>query len=127
MTPQLVLAVAAGGAVGSAARYVSVSLIGRWVGTGFPWGTVFVNLAGSFIMGLLVELAARKLNIPEPWRVFIFVGMLGGFTTFSTFSLDLVSLMQRNLGLAALYGVVSVALGMAALFAGMAAVRWGIL
>jgi CrcB protein len=127
MNPTLIAAVAAGGAVGSALRYVSVALVGRWAGSGFPWGTLFVNLAGSFIMGALAELAARKMNLPEPWRVFVFVGMLGGFTTFSTFSLDMVTLMQRNLAAAATYGLVSVGLGVAALFAGMAVIRWGFL
>lgn len=123
MTPTMLAAVAAGGAFGSVARYISVSLIGRWAGTGFPWGTLFVNVAGSFVMGVLVELAARKLTIQEPLRVFLFVGVLGGFTTFSTFSLDLISLIQRNLGLAFLYGAASVVLGLAGLFAGLAVVR----
>lgn len=123
MTPTMLAAVAAGGAFGSVARYISVSLIGRWAGTGFPWGTLFVNIAGSFVMGVLVELTARKLTIQEPLRVFLFVGMLGGFTTFSTFSLDLISLIQRNLGLAFLYGAASVILGLAGLFAGLAVVR----
>lgn len=123
MTPTMLAAVAAGGAFGSVARYISVSLIGRWAGTGFPWGTLFVNIAGSFVMGVLVELTARKLTIQEPLRVFLFVGMLGGFTTFSTFSLDLISLIQRNLGLAFLYGAASVVLGLAGLFAGLAVVR----
>lgn len=125
MNGQLIAAVAAGGACGSVLRYISVSLLGRWLGTGFPWGTVFVNLLGSFIMGVLAELAARKLNIPEPLRVFLFVGVLGGFTTFSTFSLDMVSLINRDLRLAFLYGSVSIVLGIAALFAGLAIVRWG--
>lgn len=127
MNPQLILAAAAGGAVGSALRYLSVALVGRIAGTGFPWGTLFVNIVGSFVMGFLVELVARKLSIQEPVRVFLFVGTLGGFTTFSTFSLDLVSLAQRNLGIAAVYGIVSVGFGVAAVFAGMAAVRWGFL
>lgn len=127
MNGQVMLAVAAGGALGSVLRYISVSLLGRWLGTGFPWGTVFVNLSGSFIMGVLAELAAQKLNIPEPLRAFLFVGILGGFTTFSTFSLDMVSLINRDLTLAFAYLFVSAGLGIAALFAGLAVVRWGVL
>jgi len=122
MTASLIVAVALGGAVGSALRYIVISLVGR-LSHGFPWGTLCVNVLGSFVMGVLAELAARKLNIPEPYRVFIFVGVLGGFTTFSTFSLDLVSLMQRNLGLAFGYGLASVVLGVVGLFAGLAFIR----
>lgn len=127
MNAQVMIAVAGGGALGSVLRYISVSLLGRWLGTGFPWGTVFVNLLGSFIMGVLAELAAQKFNIPEPLRGFVFVGVLGGFTTFSTFSLDVVSLINRDLMLALAYVLISVVLGIAALFAGLAVVRWGVL
>lgn len=127
MNAQVMIAVAGGGALGSVLRYISVSLLGRWLGTGFPWGTVFVNLLGSFIMGVLAELAAQKFNIPEPLRGFVFVGILGGFTTFSTFSLDVVSLINRDLMLALAYVLISVVLGIAALFAGLAVVRWGVL
>ncbi|GAB3454060.1 fluoride efflux transporter CrcB [Insolitispirillum peregrinum] len=127
MNIPVMAAVVAGGAFGSLLRYVSVTLLGRWLGSGFPWGTVFVNLLGSFIMGVLAELAARKFNFPEPLRAFLFVGILGGFTTFSTFSLDMVTLINRDVVLACLYGAVSVGLGIAALYAGLAVVRWGVL
>lgn len=122
----LVAAVAMGGAVGSAARYLTVVGVGRWLGSGFPWGTVAVNLLGSLVMGILAELAAQRLAVPEPWRVFLFVGLLGGFTTFSSFSLDVVTLINRNLGLAFLYVAGSVTLGIGALFLGLALTRWGL-
>jgi len=127
MTPKLLLAVAAGGAVGSVARYVMMSATARLVGPGFPLGTLAVNLLGSFIMGVLVEAAALRWDMSEATRVLLFVGVLGGFTTFSTFSLDLVTLIERQQGTAALlYGGASVVLGLFALVGGLQAARWGL-
>lgn len=119
-----VAAVAAGGAAGSVLRYLMMAGVGRWTGAGFPWGTLMVNVVGSLVMGILVEGVARKFSLVGIWQVFLFVGVLGGFTTFSTFSLDLVTLMDRHAGLAAVYAVGSVVAGVAALFLGMALVRW---
>jgi CrcB protein len=123
-----VLWVAAGGAVGSAARYLSMSFIGQAAGTAFPWGTLFVNIAGSFVMGLLVELGALIWQPSADIRAFLAVGMLGGFTTFSTFSLDVAVMAERHDWLvAALYIVLSVSLSVGALFLAMALVRqWAV-
>jgi CrcB protein len=127
MTPKLLLAVALGGAIGSAGRYAAMSLVGRLTGPGFPWGTLTVNIVGSFAMGALVEAAALRWSLSEPLRALVFVGLLGGFTTFSTFSLDLVTLVERQQGgLALLYGGGSVVIGLFALVAGLYAVRWGL-
>ncbi|GAA0577562.1 fluoride efflux transporter CrcB [Caenispirillum bisanense] len=96
MTPQMLLAVAAGGALGSMGRYVVGVLMARLLGAGFPWGTLTVNIVGSFVMGLLIEAAALRGVLSVEARAFVFVGVLGGFTTFSSFSLDVVTLVQRD-------------------------------
>lgn len=96
MTPQMLLAVAAGGALGSMGRYVVGVLMARLLGAGFPWGTLTVNIVGSFVMGLLIEAAALRGVLSAEARAFVFVGVLGGFTTFSSFSLDVVTLVQRD-------------------------------
>lgn len=119
-----ILWVALGGALGSVARYLSMVLIGQSIGAGFPWGTLFVNIVGSAIMGTLAELGALAWQPSQDLRVFLTVGILGGFTTFSTFSLDVALLVERHSwGLAALYVGLSVTLSVGALFAAMAAVR----
>lgn len=116
--------VAAGGALGSVARYLSMVMLGAWIGTGLPWGTLFVNILGSAIMGILAELGALAWQPSPDLRVFLTVGILGGFTTFSTFSLDVALLVERHDWLvAALYIGLSVTLSVAALFAAMAVVR----
>lgn len=127
MTPKLLLAVAAGGAIGSALRFAAMSWVSRLAGPGFPWGTLAVNILGSFIMGVLVEVVALRWDMSEATRALLFVGVLGGFTTFSTFSLDLISLIERQQGTAALlYGAGSVVLGLFALVGGLQAARWGL-
>lgn len=116
--------VAAGGALGSVARYLSMVLIGQTVGMGFPWGTLFVNIVGSAIMGVLAELGALAWQPAPDLKLFLTVGILGGFTTFSTFSLDVALLVERHSWpLAALYVGLSVTLSVGALFAAMAAIR----
>ncbi len=116
----MVLAIAAGGAVGSVARYGTMVWMGRWLGTGFPYGTLIVNLVGGLIMGVLVELMALVWSPSETMRAFLTVGILGGFTTFSTFSLDSWFLIQRgDVALGALYIVASVILSIGALVAGL--------
>ncbi len=121
---QMLLAVAAGGAIGAMGRYLVAAQALRLMGPGFPWGTLTVNVVGSLIMGILVELMALRMNVSPEMRVFLITGVLGGFTTFSAFSLDVSVLMERNaLGSAALYAIVSVALSVGALFAGLALVR----
>lgn len=124
MNASLLLAVAAGGAVGSVARYLSMTAVGHWLGTGFPIATLAVNVAGSLVMGMLVEASALAWSPSPELRALLTVGVLGGFTTFSTFSLDAALLIERNQhGLAALYALLSVVLSIAALFLGMAMVR----
>lgn len=81
------LAVAAGGALGAVGRYVVIPRIGRWAGTGFPCGTLVVNIAGSFLLGTLIALAAGRATGIHHF-VCLGTGALGGFTTFSTFALD---------------------------------------
>jgi len=121
---KLVLLVALGGAIGSALRYL-VSLAAAWLfGVGFPWGTLAVNIAGSLAMGLVIGLAASKFQLTNELRVFIATGVLGGFTTFSAFSLDFALLFERrDYGLAGLYLAGSVGLSILALFAGLYLVR----
>jgi CrcB protein len=117
---KLVLAIAAGGALGSAARYLFAGQVARLVGGGFPWGVMAVNVVGSLIMGLLVELMALKWSVSPEMRAFLTVGVLGGFTTFSSFSLDAALLVERGDWTPALaYVLGSVALSICALFAGL--------
>nr|WP_299439452.1 fluoride efflux transporter CrcB [uncultured Rhodospira sp.] len=120
VSPSLMVAVAAGGAVGAVARYMVTSAVPRLLGHGFPWGTLVVNVVGSLLMGLLIDILARRWSAPVEARVFLVTGCLGAFTTFSTFSLDVVTLYERGALLpAALYVVGSVVAGVAALFAGL--------
>ena len=116
--------VALGGAIGSAARYGVNVWSGRLLGSEFPWHTFFVNVLGCFAMGALVELMALKLNLNNDTRAFLTTGILGGFTTFSAFSLDFALLVERkSYGAAAAYGAGSVALSLIAVFAGLSLVR----
>jgi CrcB protein len=118
------MAIAVGGAIGAVARHYASGQVMRLVGMGFPFGTLLVNVVGSFAMGALVEVMALRWDVGPELRGFLTVGVLGAFTTFSAFSLDFVVLTERGqLGLAVLYAVVSVALSVAGLFAGMHVVR----
>ncbi len=121
---QMLLAVAAGGAFGAVLRYLTMGRVAALLGTGFPWGTLVVNVAGSFAMGLIVALGARAIQPSPELRALLTVGILGGFTTFSTFSLDTMLLIERGQWpQAALYAALSVLLSVAGLWAGMALVR----
>jgi CrcB protein len=121
---KVILAVAAGGAFGAVARYLVMSAVGVLLGSGFPYATLTVNVVGSFILGVIVETAALVWSPGEALRAFLVVGMLGAFTTFSTFSLDVAVLYERGaLAALAVYIVVSVTISIAALFAGLALVR----
>ena len=120
----LLLAIAAGGALGSLARHFVSTGIYNVTGTAFPWGIFAVNVLGGFIMGFVVELGALKLNYSLEMRAFLTTGILGGFTTFSAFSLDAALLIERGDWLAAaLYMIGSIALSVLALFGGLALVR----
>lgn len=112
------LQVALGGAIGSVARY-GVSRIMPLHGPGFPVATLAVNISGSFVMGLLAALLAYRGG--QSWAPFLLTGILGGYTTFSAFSLDALTLWERGQGVAAmLYVIVSVAASLLAVLAGLA-------
>lgn len=120
----VVLAVAAGGALGSVARYFMAAQVNHWMGPGFPYGTLVVNALGGLVMGILIETMALRWSPTPELRAFLTVGILGGFTTFSAFSLDVVLLVERGEWLKALaYVASSVVLSVGALFAGMRALR----
>ncbi|HSC19797.1 MAG TPA: fluoride efflux transporter CrcB [Rhizomicrobium sp.] len=124
MPLSILIAVALGGAIGSLVRYVVAGLIQSAAWPGFPWGIFVVNISGGFLMGILVELSALKLSISPELRAFLTVGVLGGYTTFSTFSLDSVLLIERGAyASAAAYVIGSAILSIAALFAGLWIVR----
>jgi CrcB protein len=121
-----ILLVAAGGAIGSVARYGLGVAAGRWApNAGWPAGTFAANVAGGLLMGLLVGwLAFRGEAQQEGVRLFAAVGVLGGFTTFSSYSLEAVQMIERRqIGLAAAYVVGSVVLAIAALFVGLMIAR----
>ena len=121
---KMILAIAAGGALGAVGRYLVMIQVGHWLGGGFPFGTLAVNVIGSFILGVLAELMALAWSPPQELRALLVVGVLGAFTTFSTFSLDVALHVERGeLGLSALYVLVSVVCSVGALFAGLHAVR----
>ncbi|WP_349434007.1 fluoride efflux transporter CrcB [Pararhizobium sp. A13] len=118
------LLVAFGGAFGSVLRY----LVGLWTlrsfGPSFPWGTLIVNVTGSFLIGVFAEAIARKVGASVEMRVFLITGILGGYTTFSAFSLDAMTLMERGeMVTAAIYVGSSVLLSAIAVFAGLALMR----
>ena len=114
------LLVAAGGAIGASLRHLVNLASLRLAGPGFPWGTMAVNVAGSFAMGVFVELLARRFNASNELRLFIATGVLGGFTTFSAFSLDFAVLWERGAALPALaYAITSVVGSILALFLGL--------
>jgi len=124
MNPAILFAVALGGALGSLLRYFVASAIQSAAWPGFPWGIFAVNVSGGFVMGLIVELGALKLQISPEMRAFLTIGILGGYTTFSTFSLDSVLLIQRGAYVSAAgYILGSTALSILALFAGLWVVR----
>lgn len=124
LNPWFIIAVAIGGAIGSVARYLVGIGAGRLFGSAFPWGTLLINIAGSFLIGVFVESFALKWDLPQVARVFLTVGICGGFTTFSTFSLDSYLLMDRGeLWPAFAYIAGSVVLSIAGLFAGLHLIR----
>lgn len=114
-----------GGGMGAALRHGVNLASSRLVGSGFPYATLFENVSGSFLMGLLAAFFAFKGDASQSWRLFLTTGILGGYTTFSAFSLDAALLYERGaIGLAALYVIGSVVLSLAGLFAGLALVRY---
>jgi len=119
-----ILAIALGGAVGAVGRYLAMSAVGHWLGHSFPWGTLAVNVLGSAAMGVLIEASALAWSPSPAVRALVVVGALGAFTTFSTFSLDAVFLIERGrFAAAAAYVAGSVVLCIAGLYAGLLATR----
>lgn len=113
-----------GGAIGSGARHMVNVGMARALGPNYPWSTLTVNVAGSFLMGFLVDMIARRYGGSPEMRTFLATGILGGFTTFSAFSLDISTLIGRGDSTAAIgYTVASVAISLAALYAGLALSR----
>jgi CrcB protein len=113
-----------GGGFGSLLRH-GVNVLGvRWLGTSFPYHTLTVNITGSFVMGLVAGYFAFRGDASQHWRLFLTTGILGGYTTFSAFSLDTALLYERGeVGLAAVYVLASVVVSIAGLFLGLYLMR----
>jgi fluoride exporter len=119
------LLVFVGGGLGASLRHTINAACARCIGTAFPWGTFIINITGSTVMGLIAGYLAFRGETSQPWRLFLMTGILGGYTTFSAFSLDAALLYERGaLGLAAAYVLGSVVLSIGGLFAGLALVRY---
>lgn len=113
-----------GGGLGASLRHTVNVGCARACGLNFPYGTFVVNITGSLVMGIIAGYLAFKGEASQPWRLFVMTGILGGYTTFSAFSLDAVTLYERGqIGMALFYVLGSVALSIAGLFAGLALVR----
>jgi len=113
-----------GAGIGGAARHGVNLLAARWLGGSFPWGTLFVNMAGGMAMGLIAEYFALKSGLPQEARLFLTTGILGGFTTFSAFSLEVALMIERGeMVLAGGYVLASAVLSIGALFLGLTLTR----
>lgn len=120
---QTVMQVALGGAIGASLRYLTNVGVMRLIGPGFPWGTMVANVVGSFAMGLIVVILAHT-NGGDRFGPLLMTGLLGGFTTFSAFSLDTITLVERGAILpAAAYVLASVVISLIALAAGLLVAR----
>lgn len=121
---RLFILAATGGALGAGARHLVNVAFTRWLGTGYPWATLTVNVLGSLLMGFLFEMIMSRFDGSVALRTFLATGILGGFTTFSAFSFDVFGLMQRGETLPALgYVTLSVVGSIAALFVGVSIAR----
>jgi CrcB protein len=113
------LTIGLGGFIGSILRYVVGKSVDEKFSSAFPWGTLTVNVVGSFIIGLIYTLILRKIGITENWRLFLGVGFCGGFTTFSAFAWENVNLLDQKLvGTSLLYISTSIVIGLLAIVAG---------
>ena len=113
-----------GGGLGAALRHGINLVSARTLGTEFPFSTLIINVTGSLLMGLIAGYLAFRGEAAQPWRLFVMTGILGGYTTFSAFSLDTAVLYERGeIGLAAFYVLGSVILSILGLFAGLAIIR----
>jgi fluoride exporter len=118
MNPLLLLAIFLGGGLGALTRHYSVLGAARLLGDAFPYGTLFVNVLGSFLIGVIIELGALKWQVSPELRALMVTGFLGGFTTFSAFSLDVLKLADTgHATAAAVYAGASVFLSLLAVFA----------
>ncbi|MBN36792.1 MAG: fluoride efflux transporter CrcB [Rhodospirillaceae bacterium] len=121
---KMLVFVAMGGALGAMGRYLTVAGVTALMGHGFPFGTLVVNVVGSFILGALTETMTLSWSVSQEVRALLVVGMLGAFTTFSTFSLDVILQIERGqIVPAVIYILSSVALSVLALFAGLRLMR----
>ena len=118
------LTVFLGAGIGGALRH-GVNIVAlKLLGSGFPYGTLAINITGSFVMGLLVEWFALKVDPGQTWRLFLMTGILGGFTTFSAFSLETAHLIERGAPvMAGVYALTSVLASVAGLFLGLLLIR----
>ena len=90
------LAIAIGGAAGAVCRFWVSSTVHVWLGRGFPWGTLAVNVIGSLLIGVLSVLMLERMDVSPQWRAGLLIGVLGSFTTFSTFSLETLNLFEQG-------------------------------
>jgi CrcB protein len=122
---RLLLLASAGGAIGTGFRFLINRVFGHAGLIEFPWATLTINITGSFLMGVLIETLALRFNASNELRTFLVTGILGGYTTFSTFSLEFATLYERGTMVAAFcYVLTSVVLSLLAIFAGLAVMRW---
>ncbi|MBL7996298.1 fluoride efflux transporter CrcB [bacterium] len=118
------LLIGIGGAIGAIGRYTLQGIVYQFTGTGFPYGTWVVNMIGCFLIGLFVELTDNRYYVDPQIRIFITVGILGGFTTFSTFGYETFSLLRDGEFMRASYNIVSsVLIGLAAVWLGFITAR----
>ena len=121
---KLLLLASAGGALGAGARYLAYTEVTRIWGAAFPWGTLIINVSGSLLIGMLMAILLIKLPDAIGLRIFLVTGVLGGFTTFSAFSMEFVALMERSeITYALLYAAGSVVLSIAACWLGLSVTR----
>ncbi len=114
------LLVAVGGFLGANARFICATIFARWFGTTFPYGTLFINVSGSFLLGLFLALVSRAILTEEAYRWLIAVGFCGGYTTFSTYTYETLTLLREGRYLTALFGYLlsNYTLGLIAALAG---------
>lgn len=119
-----ILSIACGGAIGAVCRYLLGNIVSRMLMSALPWGTFIINISGSFAMGVLMTLIVEREVLPAAWRLFLCVGVLGGFTTFSSFGYEALMLLMEGRLLAAMgYAGGSILLGMLAAGVGVLCAR----